>query len=84
MTIFAAPMRSKPWVFITWTSASAAVYGDFERGYCQMIGGEGTIVRHLDPIFKALAPGRGLRRHAHPGATGEVSPGRERLLTLWS
>jgi 6-phosphogluconate dehydrogenase len=30
-----------------------------ERGYCQMIGGETDIVKHLDPIFKTLAPGRG-------------------------
>ena len=30
-----------------------------ERGYCQMIGGENGIVKHLDPIFKTLAPGRG-------------------------
>jgi 6-phosphogluconate dehydrogenase len=29
----------------------------FERGYCLMIGGEEEIVRHLTPIFAALAPG---------------------------
>ena len=37
---------------------SGGVWG-LERGYCQMIGGEGQIVEHLDAIFKALAPGRG-------------------------
>jgi len=37
---------------------SGGVWG-MERGYCQMIGGETTIVAHLDPIFKTLAPGRG-------------------------
>jgi 6-phosphogluconate dehydrogenase len=37
---------------------SGGVWG-LERGYCQMIGGEREIVQHLDPIFKALAPGRG-------------------------
>jgi 6-phosphogluconate dehydrogenase len=37
---------------------SGGVWG-LERGYCEMIGGETTIVQHLDPIFKALAPGRG-------------------------
>ena len=37
---------------------SGGVWG-LERGYCQMIGGEPDIVRHLDPIFKTLAPGRG-------------------------
>lgn len=37
---------------------SGGVWG-LERGYCQMIGGEKEIVNHLDPIFKALAPGTG-------------------------
>ena len=36
---------------------SGGVWG-LERGYCQMIGGETDIVKHLDPIFKTLAPGR--------------------------
>jgi 6-phosphogluconate dehydrogenase len=36
---------------------SGGVWG-LERGYCQMIGGETDVVKHLDPIFKALAPGR--------------------------
>ena len=37
---------------------SGGVWG-LERGYCQMIGGPREVVEHLDPIFKALAPGRG-------------------------
>jgi 6-phosphogluconate dehydrogenase len=37
---------------------SGGVWG-LERGYCQMIGGPRETVEHLDPIFKALAPGRG-------------------------
>jgi len=37
---------------------SGGVWGS-ERGYCLMIGGEAEPVRHLDPIFKTLAPGRG-------------------------
>jgi 6-phosphogluconate dehydrogenase len=37
---------------------SGGVWG-LERGYCQMIGGENEIVKHLAPIFKTLAPGRG-------------------------
>jgi 6-phosphogluconate dehydrogenase len=37
---------------------SGGVFG-LERGYCQMIGGEAEVVRRLDPIFSALAPGRG-------------------------
>ena len=28
-----------------------------ERGYCLMIGGEDQVVKHLDPIFKSIAPG---------------------------
>jgi 6-phosphogluconate dehydrogenase len=35
---------------------SGGVWG-FERGYCQMIGGEDAIVQRLDGIFAALAPG---------------------------
>ena len=35
---------------------SGGVWG-FERGYCQMIGGEDAIVKRLDGIFSALAPG---------------------------
>jgi 6-phosphogluconate dehydrogenase len=37
---------------------SGGVWG-LERGYCLMIGGEKDVVTHLDPIFKALAPGQG-------------------------
>jgi 6-phosphogluconate dehydrogenase len=37
---------------------SGGIWG-LERGYCQMIGGEEPIVKRLDPIFAALAPGRG-------------------------
>jgi 6-phosphogluconate dehydrogenase len=37
---------------------SGGVWG-LERGYCLMIGGETEVVKRLDPIFAALAPGRG-------------------------
>jgi 6-phosphogluconate dehydrogenase len=48
---------------------SGGVWG-LERGYCMMIGGEKDVVQHLDPIFSALAPGRGdIAR----------TPGREKL-----
>ena len=30
-----------------------------ERGYCLMIGGEAPVIKKLDPIFSALAPGAG-------------------------
>jgi 6-phosphogluconate dehydrogenase len=48
---------------------SGGVWG-LERGYCLMIGGEPDIVKHLDPIFKTLAPGRG---------NIERTPGREKV-----
>jgi 6-phosphogluconate dehydrogenase len=37
---------------------SGGVWG-LERGYCMMIGGDPDVVKHLDPIFATLAPGRG-------------------------
>jgi 6-phosphogluconate dehydrogenase len=48
---------------------SGGVWG-LERGYCMMIGGEEDVVKHLDPIFKTIAPG-----------VGDVprTPGREKL-----
>ncbi len=46
---------------------SGGVWG-LERGYCLMIGGDVAVVRRLDPIFAALAPG--------PGSL-DRTPGRE-------
>src|SRR5579863_5917808 len=37
---------------------SGGVWG-LERGYCMMIGGDAAEVKRLDPIFAALAPGKG-------------------------
>ena len=37
---------------------SGGVWG-LERGYCLMIGGPTDTVKHLDPIFRTLAPGPG-------------------------
>jgi 6-phosphogluconate dehydrogenase len=37
---------------------SGGVWG-LKRGYCMMIGGEKSVVHHLDPIFATLAPGIG-------------------------
>jgi 6-phosphogluconate dehydrogenase len=48
---------------------SGGVWG-LERGYCMMIGGEPDVVKHLDPIFRNLAPG--------PGDIART-PGREKL-----
>ena len=37
---------------------SGGVWG-LKEGYCMMIGGERAVVERLDPIFDALAPGKG-------------------------
>jgi len=37
---------------------SGGIWG-LKEGYCMMIGGEKAAVEHLDPIFDALAPGKG-------------------------
>src|SRR5580693_4719808 len=47
---------------------SGGVWG-LERGYCHMIGGEDATVKHLDPIFRSLAPGVETAPRT-PGATG--------------
>jgi 6-phosphogluconate dehydrogenase len=47
---------------------SGGVWG-LDRGYCMMIGGPDKSVERLDPIFAALAPGRG---------TIPRTPGREK------
>ncbi len=57
---------------------SGGVWGK-ERGYCQMIGGEDPVVRRLDPIFRALAPGVGAAPRT-PGATGEPDQAEEGYL----
>ncbi len=48
---------------------SGGVWG-LERGYCLMIGGENTVVAHIDPILASLAPGAGIVSR---------TPGREKL-----
>jgi 6-phosphogluconate dehydrogenase len=48
---------------------SGGIWG-LDRGYCMMIGGATDAVKHLDPIFKALAPGKG---------DAPRTPGREKL-----
>jgi len=37
---------------------SGGIWG-LKEGYCLMVGGPDDTVRHLNPIFKTLAPGRG-------------------------
>jgi 6-phosphogluconate dehydrogenase len=47
---------------------SGGVFG-LDRGYCQMIGGDGEAVRRLEPVFAALAP---------PVESAPRTPGRAR------
>jgi 6-phosphogluconate dehydrogenase len=50
---------------------SGGVFG-LERGYCLMIGGGDSVVRHLDPIFASVAPGVGAAPRT-PGRKGRAS-----------
>jgi 6-phosphogluconate dehydrogenase len=51
------------------SGTSGGVWG-LDRGFCQMIGGEPGIVKHLDPIFATLAP---------PMDSAPRTPGREKI-----
>ncbi len=51
------------------SGTSGGVFG-LERGFCQMIGGEPQVVKHLDPIFSTLAP---------PMDSAPRTPGREKV-----
>ena len=55
---------------------SGGVFG-LERGYCLMIGGEDRVVKHLDPIFRSIAPGvkAAPRTPAKKGAPGPAEHG---------
>lgn len=45
---------------------SGGIWG-LEKGYCLMVGGEADAFRHVEPIFKTLAPDNG---YAHVGKSG--------------
>jgi 6-phosphogluconate dehydrogenase len=51
----AAELRPKGIQYVD-VGTSGGIWG-MERGYCLMIGGDEAAVRHLDPLFAALAPG---------------------------
>ncbi|MDQ3893147.1 MAG: decarboxylating 6-phosphogluconate dehydrogenase [Actinomycetota bacterium] len=57
---------------------SGGVFG-LERGYCLMIGGEQSVVEHLDPIFKTIAPGVEAAPRT-PEKHGEPSPAEQGYL----
>jgi 6-phosphogluconate dehydrogenase len=51
---------------------SGGVWG-LERGYCLMIGGPDDAIRHLEPLFRALAPGVEAAPRT-PGRSGPPTP----------
>jgi len=51
---------------------SGGVFGQ-ERGFCLMIGGEDQIVKHLEPIFRSIAPGVAAAPRT-PGKKGSPGP----------
>ena len=53
----AASIRPKGIHYVD-VGTSGGVWG-IDRGYCMMIGGPDEAVKHLDPIFQTLAPGKG-------------------------
>ena len=58
---------------------SGGIWG-VQRGFCLMIGGDEATVQHLEPIFQALAPGRGAAprtpgRESAGAATGRLGQG---------
>jgi 6-phosphogluconate dehydrogenase len=57
---------------------SGGVFGE-ERGYCLMIGGEAHIVKHLEPIFKTIAPGVEAAPRT-PGKKGNPDPAEQGYL----
>ncbi len=65
----AAELEAKQLHYVD-VGTSGGVWG-LERGYCMMIGGEGEVVRRLDPVFATLAPGMGdIPRTPGRGKTG--------------
>ena len=53
---------------------SGGIAGE-QRGYCLMIGGEAAIVKQIEPVFAALAPGLdagGQRKSARDGGTAPL------------
>jgi 6-phosphogluconate dehydrogenase len=73
----AAMLKTKGLHYVD-VGVSGGVWG-LERGYCMMIGGEPEIVRRLDPLFGALAPGVQSAPRT-PGASGKAGPAEQGYL----
>jgi len=75
----AAELKPKGIHFVD-VGTSGGVWG-LERGYCLMIGGAPEAVRHLEPVFRDLAPGQGDiepvagRDASHPASRGYLHCG---------
>jgi len=54
---------------------SGGVWG-LERGYCLMIGGTAAAVQRLEPVFRALAPGKGTVASV-PGGSHDLATAEE-------
>src|SRR4029079_9585904 len=52
---------------------SGGVAGN-QRGYCLMIGGESGVVKQLEAVFAALAPGPGTDDPRRATAGGDTAP----------
>jgi 6-phosphogluconate dehydrogenase len=73
----AARLREKGIHFVD-CGTSGGVWG-INRGFCLMIGGEDEVVRRLDPIFAAIAPGVDAAPRT-PGRSGEPTPAEQGYL----
>jgi len=73
----AASLRGRDIHYVD-AGTSGGVWG-LERGYCLMIGGSDQAVKRLEPIFRALAPGRGDVAPA-PGRDGRSGTAEEGFL----
>ena len=66
----AAALKPKGIHFVD-VGTSGGIWG-LKEGYCLMIGGEGKVVRHLEPLFASLAPGIAAAPRT-PGRSGPSS-----------
>jgi 6-phosphogluconate dehydrogenase len=69
-----AQMLGKSGIHFVDVGTSGGVWG-FDRGYCEMIGGEPVIVERLDAIFAALAPGLGDKKKLAPNGNRTAQRG---------
>ncbi len=59
-------------IFLLDVGTSGGVWG-LQRGYCMMVGGDDSVVEHLNPVFDILSPPADSVERT-PGRTGDLSP----------